>query len=155
MKASTGELTVVGDRYGDADLAERLELTTDALEYALGTGKFVARDRGLALVARNRQTLVDLEVRPTGDVLLDLAERLTPNPALTAAGTLAIILDAIDKIDSDDLARKLAQINRRKEFGFDEGPPTEEQWRSADLKAKVQLIHAAQCLKEALREATK
>jgi hypothetical protein len=92
---------------------------------------------------------------PAGNALVELAERLTPNPALTPAGTLAIILDAIDKIDDQWLARTLAFVNARDVQGLAASPVTDEQWADGDLQSKIRLLQAARNLKAALREASK
>jgi hypothetical protein len=91
---------------------------------------------------------------PTGNVLRDLAERLTPNPARTVEGTLAVLLDGIDKLDDEWLARALAHVNARTE-GLDAAPLTDEQWKAGDIHSKVALLRAARSLKQALREASK
>lgn len=82
--------------------------------------------------------------------LRDLAARLTPNPALTVDGTLQVILDGIDRIDDEALARGLALANAR-QAGLDAGPISDEQWRAGDIQSKLNLIRAARSLKEALR----
>lgn len=89
---------------------------------------------------------------PPGNALQQLAERLTPNPALTSAGTLAIILDGIDKIDEQQLARSLAFVNARDTQGMAVAPITDEQWRDGDIKSKMHLLTSARNLKAALRE---
>lgn len=83
--------------------------------------------------------------------LRNLAQRLTPNPALTVDGTLQMILSGIDNIDDEALARALAHVNAR-QAGLDAGPITDEQWRDGGLEAKMALILAARALKQALRE---
>jgi hypothetical protein len=91
---------------------------------------------------------------PAGDALNDLAKRLHKNPALTANGTLAIILDGIDRIPDEWLARSLAHVNARQQ-GLAVSPLSDEDWAKGDLQAKVRLLQAARSLKEALREASK
>lgn len=88
--------------------------------------------------------------KPASPTLFDLAVRLTPNPALTVHGTLEIILDAIEKIDNEALARALACINARRS-GLDAGELTDEQWKAGGINEKLVLINAASALKEALR----
>jgi hypothetical protein len=91
-----------------------------------------------------------LDAKPRSPTLFDLAARLTPNPAMTVAGTLSVILDGIDRIDDEALARALACANAR-QAGLDAPPITDEQWRAGDIHSKLELIRAATALKEALR----
>jgi hypothetical protein len=90
-------------------------------------------------------------VKPPPVTLRNLAMRLTPNPALTVDGTLQIILDGIEKIDDEALARALAQANAR-QAGLDAPPITDEDWRGGDIHSKLQLLQAAKALKQALRQ---
>lgn len=82
--------------------------------------------------------------------LRPLAQRLTPNPAISVEGTLAIILDGIDKLDEEKLARALGYISAR-EQGLDVQPMTDIEWEAADLDVKLQLAYSARALKIALR----
>lgn len=86
--------------------------------------------------------------------LEDLAARLYPNPAKTAAGTLAIILDGIDRLDDEKLARTLAMVGAR-QAGLDAGPLSDEAWAAGDIQQKLKLFQAVQGLKQALREMAK
>lgn len=90
--------------------------------------------------------------------LLELARRLTPNPALTPHGTLAVILDGIDRLDDEQLARALGYIVARNPDNFDGSgkamdvePMTDEQWLTANPQSKHQLILTAKAVKLALR----
>jgi hypothetical protein len=87
---------------------------------------------------------------PMGEGLRSLAARLTPNPARTVAGTLAIILDGIDRIPDETLARAIGHVQAR-DGGLDVGPLTDEMWQSADINVKLLLIKAAKAMKESLR----
>jgi hypothetical protein len=96
-----------------------------------------------------------------GPGLQDLAERLTPNPAFTAAGTLAILLDGIDRIDDEALARTLGYVVAKNPGDFDGSgqgrdvePLTDEQWAEADPLSKGQLLLTAKAVKIALRMMT-
>jgi hypothetical protein len=88
-------------------------------------------------------------IAPSGEGLLELAIRLTPNPARTAAGTLAVIIDGIDRLDTEKLARALGFVIAAQELEC--APITDEQWAEADPAAKQQLILSAMALKNALR----
>ena len=83
--------------------------------------------------------------------LRDLAQRLTPNPALTVDGTLQIILSGIEKLDDELLARTFCWLANRL-ADRDSGPITDEQWAAEDLNLKVQLMQNVQVLKAAFRE---
>lgn len=90
--------------------------------------------------------------------LRGLAARLTPNPALTTGGTLQIILDGIDRLDEDHLARTLGYVVAKNPDDFDGSgqgrdvePLTDEQWAEADPLSKRQLLLTAKAMKIALR----
>lgn len=103
----------------------------------------------------NGTQVAEKEVKMAVPVTLrDLAVRLTPNPAMTVEGTLQMILDGIERIDDEALARSLAHMNAR-QAGLAAEPLTDEQWRSGDIQSKLNLIRAARSLKEALREMVK
>ena len=87
-------------------------------------------------------------LRPT---LRDLAARLTPNPARTVDGTLQVILDGIDRIDENDLARTIGHVSARL-AGLDAPLLTPEEWEEASESAKLQLLLNAQIMKIALRQ---
>lgn len=91
---------------------------------------------------------------PPAITLRDLAARLTPNPARTIDGTLQILLDGIDKIDNEALARALGHVGAR-ESGLDAQPLTDEEWSAAPFEAKLRLMHSSKLLKLALREMAK
>lgn len=116
-------------------------------------GKMLAR-HDLETVEQFAEFMLKRRPAP-GNAMLRLAERLTPNPALTPAGTLGIILEEIDNIDDQWLARTLAFVNARDVQGFAAQPLTDEQWREGDLQSKLRLLQAARNLKAALREASK
>lgn len=90
----------------------------------------------------------------SASALRDLAARLSPNPALSVEGTLAIILDGIDRLDDEALARSLGHVGAR-QAGLDALPLSDEQWAKADPATKQMLIHSARALKLALREMSK
>jgi hypothetical protein len=83
--------------------------------------------------------------------LRHLAARLTPNPALTVDGTLQVILDGIDKLDEEELARSIARANKGQQIGGDPGPISDEQWSAADPAVKERLLEAAEAMKIGLR----
>ena len=86
--------------------------------------------------------------------LRDLAIRLTPNPARTVEGTLAVIIDAIDRLDEESLARALGHVGARMQ-GLDAQPLTDERWAGADEQVKRSLMHNSVALKLALKEMCK
>jgi hypothetical protein len=83
--------------------------------------------------------------------LRNLAVRLTPNPALTVDGTLQVILDGIDRLNDELLARSIARANKGQQIGGDPGPLTDEQWEGADPAVKGRLLEAAEAMKIGLR----
>jgi hypothetical protein len=90
--------------------------------------------------------------------LRQLAIRLTPNPALTVDGTLQIILDGVEKLDEELLARTLGYVVAKNPDDFDGSgqgmdvePMTDEQWAAADPLSKHQLLLTAKAVKIALR----
>lgn len=83
--------------------------------------------------------------------LRSLAQRLTPNPALTVEGTLQIILDGIDRIDATALARSIARANKAEQIGGDPGPITDEHWLAAEPAVRHRLMEAASAMKLGLR----
>jgi hypothetical protein len=89
--------------------------------------------------------------KPPAVTLRDLAVRLTPNPALTVEGTLQMILSGIDNLPDEALARTLGHVGARL-AGLDADPVSDEQWRAADVKLKLQLMQNARAMKIALRE---
>jgi hypothetical protein len=111
--------------------------------------------------ARVAQPFGEAAAAQSTSALQDLAARLTPNPALTVAGTLAMILDGIDRLDDEQLARTLGYVVARNPGDFDESgkamdvePMTDEQWLNADPVSKRQLILTAKAVKIALRHMT-
>jgi hypothetical protein len=98
--------------------------------------------------------MAELPPQQSASALRDLAVRLTPNPALSVEGTLAIILDGIDRLDDEMLARSLGHVGAR-QAGLDAQPLSDEQWAAADPATKQMLIHSARALKLALREMSK
>ena len=91
---------------------------------------------------------MNAEPRPS---LRDLAIRLTPNPARTVEGTLQVILDGIDRIDDNSLARSIAHASARMS-GLDARLLTEEEWAVAEPENKRKLLFNTQIMKMALRQ---
>lgn len=86
--------------------------------------------------------------------LRNLAQRLTPNPALTVDGTLQMILDGVEKLDDDLLARAVCRMTDRL-HGRDTGLISDEQWDAEESTIKQQLLLHVGVFKSALREMTK
>lgn len=82
--------------------------------------------------------------------LRQLAIRLTPNPARTVEGTMAIIADGIARIDDEEIARLLGFASAR-EQGLDVAPLSDADWELADPDVKLQLIYSAKALKAVLK----
>jgi hypothetical protein len=132
-------------------------------DISIGTGcrrcsRCISRAFDLADRWINRGELPDQPGIILGDGLHALAERLTPNPALSVAGTLAMILDGIDRIDDEQLARTLGYVVAKNPGDFDGSgqgrdvePLTDEQWAHADILSKAQLMLTAKAVKLALR----
>lgn len=85
--------------------------------------------------------------------LRNLAQRLTPNPAFTVHGTLQMILDGVEKIDNEALARAVCHMTDRL-HGQDTGPMTDEQWMAEDPRIREQLLLHVSIFKRALRAMT-
>lgn len=142
------ELEVGGKISADGVIDIRSQIAGNAYHKLIDTEDQLVRE-GLIRLGWTPPTL-DQQGNSRPHALRGLAMRLTPNPALTVDGTLAIILDAIDRIPDEDLARALAHQNARA-LGMDAGPISDEAWRDGDIQSRLALIGAAKALKAALR----